>query len=395
MPLRKLDLKDGRGASSEVARDINRRIVLNLVRKRQPLSRADLARLSGLQRSTVSLIVEQLVKERWVIEGPRERLPRGRRPTILRLNSQRVVVGIDIRPVQTTLLLADVNGQFLSREAMQTPRNPKTAIDDLTVRVKRLIGSRPETIFEGIGISLPGRFDQESRKLVFAPNLNWPEVDLKTPFERATGLDVELENAANACVLSEVWFGERDGIQNLVVVAVAEGVGTGIFLNGQLARGLHGAAGEFGHVSLDPSGPACTCGGRGCWEVFASNRAALRYYNEATGNSANPSFQDLLDLAERGDGPAGKALGTMAHYLGRGMRMVVAGVAPEAIVVVGELTRCWQRFGPVVEAEVAAQILAGPPPEVAPAREGGLARLRGTVALVLQKHFGSNRALSA
>jgi len=108
--MRKLAPTDIRGASSEVARDINRRIVLDLVRKRQPLSRADLARLSGLQRSTVSLIVEQLVKERWVIEGPRERLPRGRRPTFLRLNSQRVVVGIDIRPVQTTLLLADVNG---------------------------------------------------------------------------------------------------------------------------------------------------------------------------------------------------------------------------------------------------------------------------------------------
>ncbi|MGO9093763.1 MAG: ROK family protein [Bryobacteraceae bacterium] len=391
--MRKVDLADMRGASSEVARDINRRIVLNLVRKRQPLSRADLARLSGLQRSTVSLITEQLVKERWVTEGPGEHLPRGRRPTFLRLNSQRVVVGIDIRPVQTTVLLADVNGHFLSRETMETPRNPHIAIAELTMQVKRLIGSRPETMFEGIGITLPGRLDQESRKLVFAPNLKWPVVDLKTPFERATGLDVELENAANACVLSEVWFGEREGIQNLVVVTVSEGIGTGIFMNGQLVRGLHGAAGEFGHVSLDPSGPACTCGGRGCWEVFASNRAALRYYKEATGNSANPSFQDLLDLAERGDHLAGKALDTMAHYLGRGLRMVVAGVAPEAIVIVGELTRSWQRFGPVVKSEVAAQMLAGPSPEVAPALDGGLARLRGTVALVLQKHFGSNRVL--
>jgi len=150
---------------------------------------------------------------------------------------------------------------------------------------------------------------------------------------------------------------------------------------------------SFGHVPLDPSGPACTCGGRGCWEVFASNRAALRYYKEATGNSGSPSFQDVLDLAERGDRLAGKALDTMAHYLGRGMRMVVAGVAPEAIVIVGELTRSWQRFGPVVKSEVAAQILAGPSPEVAPALDGGMARLRGTVALVLQKHFGSNRAL--
>src|SRR5260370_26856877 len=95
------------GASSEVVRDINRRIVLNLVRTRHPISRADLARLSGLQRSTISLIVEQLIQENWVLEGPTGRLPRGRRPTFLRLNDERVIIGVDIRPTQTTVALAD------------------------------------------------------------------------------------------------------------------------------------------------------------------------------------------------------------------------------------------------------------------------------------------------
>src|SRR5436190_24139985 len=98
------------GASSEVVRDINRRIVLNLIRTRHPISRADLARVSGLQRSTISLIVEQLMEENWVIEGATGRLPRGRRPTFLRLNDERVIVGIDIRPSQITLAMADANG---------------------------------------------------------------------------------------------------------------------------------------------------------------------------------------------------------------------------------------------------------------------------------------------
>lgn len=393
--MKRVDLTNLQGASSEVARDINRRIVLNLIRSRQPVSRADLARLSGLQRSTVSLIAEQLVSERWVIEGPRGRLPRGRRPTFLRLNVQRLIVGIDIRPVQTTVVLADVNGHFISQEVMPTPGDPKPAIDELISRVRHMMSARPDMMFEGIGISLPGRFDLQSQRLVFAPNLKWPDYDLKTPIARATGLDVELENAANACVLAEVWFGKRDGIHDLVVVTVSEGIGTGIFVNGQLVRGLHGMAGEFGHVPLDPAGPACTCGGHGCWEVFASNRAALRYYLESTAHAEGPSFQDLLALAEQGDPIASSALDTMAHYLGRGMRMVVAGVAPEVIVVVGELTRSWHRFGPVIEAEVAAQILAGPAPRVEPAHEGGFARLRGTVALVLEKHFGSHRVLTA
>ena len=118
-------------ATSEVVRDINRRVLLNLIRTRQPLSRADLARFSGLQRSTVSLIVEELVDDRWVLEGPTGRLPRGRRPTYLRLNDQRVIVGIDIRPIQTTIALADVNGRFTSREVMPTPAGPRAAVDEL------------------------------------------------------------------------------------------------------------------------------------------------------------------------------------------------------------------------------------------------------------------------
>src|SRR3979411_2878088 len=108
-------------ASSEVVRDINRRIVLNLIRTRQPISRADLARLSGMQRSTISLIVEELLNENWLIEGDTVRLPRGRRPTFLRLNEDRAVIGVDIRPSQITIALADVNGQFLSQEILPTP----------------------------------------------------------------------------------------------------------------------------------------------------------------------------------------------------------------------------------------------------------------------------------
>src|ERR1044071_5248442 len=112
------ETKKIQGASSEVVRDINRRIVLNLIRTRQPISRADLARVSGLQRSTISLIVEELIADRWVLEGPTGRLPRGRRPTFLRLNDERVIVGVDIRPTQTTVALADVNGKFTTQEVI-------------------------------------------------------------------------------------------------------------------------------------------------------------------------------------------------------------------------------------------------------------------------------------
>lgn len=388
--MRRIDFTNTQVASSETARDINRVVVLNLVRRRQPISRADLARVSGLQRSTVSQITEQLIREEWVVYGPTGRLPRGRRPTFLRLNERRAIVVADIRPLLTTVGAADVNGKFLSQEAMPTPRDPQTTVQHLATRVRNLMQTHPQLSFEGIGISLPGRFDESTQRVVFAPNLHWPDFDIKGSLEAATGLRVELENAANACVLAEVWFGHTDKVRDLVVVTISEGIGTGVYVNGQLARGLSGMAGEFGHVPLDPNGPECTCGGRGCWEVYASNRAALRYYHESSTDHGGMTFDDLLTLAESGDALALKALDRMAHQVGRGMHMIVAGLAPEEIVVVGEFTRLWRRFGPVIEAEVAAGVLVGKPPRVRPA-EGKMARLRGSVALVLQRHFGLMR----
>jgi predicted NBD/HSP70 family sugar kinase len=376
-------------------RDINRRVLLNLIRTRQPLSRADLARFSGLQRSTVSLIVEELVDDLWVLEGPTGRLPRGRRPTYLRLNDERVIVGIDIRPILTTVALADVNGRFASREVMPTPAGPKAAVDELAARVRKLIRSCGGKQVEGIGVSLPGRIERGSGKLVFAPNLKWPEYDIRGPLEEAAGLGVEIENAANACVLAAVWFDHIES-RNMVVVTVSEGIGTGILVNGELVRGLSGLAGEFGHVPLDLNGPVCSCGSRGCWEVFASNRAALRYYRESTAQPEGLTFGDLLDLAERDDAHAVQALETMARYLGRGMRMLVAGMDPEQILVIGDLTRSWNRVGPIVQAEVQAQVLPGGlAPRLVPIHEGGMARLRGAIALVLQKNFGAVAEVTA
>src|SRR5690348_4278074 len=158
-------------ATSETARNINRGVVLNLIRRRQPISRADLARMSGLQRSTVSLITQQLIREKWVLMGPVGRLPRGRRPTFLRLNDRRAILVIDLRPAQTTIAVADVNARFLSQEAIDTPCDPQTAVAMLATRIRHQIRLHHGLAYEGIGISLPGRFNEATRRIIFAPNL--------------------------------------------------------------------------------------------------------------------------------------------------------------------------------------------------------------------------------
>ena len=388
-----MNFTDTQVATSETARGINRGIVLNLIRRRQPISRADLARASGLQRSTVSLITEQLIRENWVIYGSTGRLPRGRRPTFLQLNDRRAILVVDLRPSLTTIAVSDVNGRFLSKHEVPTPADPEAAADVFSAKIRQLIESHPELVFEGIGISVPGRFDERHQRVLFAPNLKWPEFDLRGPLERATGLPVEMENAANACVLAEVWFGQAELVHDLAVVTVSEGVGVGIFSGGRLVVGSNGMAGELGHIPIDPDGPKCGCGARGCWEVYASNWAALRYHREASHVESGLTFKDVLALGEKGDSAARNALERQAHAIGRGMRMIVAALSPEEIVFVGEFTRLWDSLGALIVAEVKAAVLVGKPPRVRPAAaEPSVARLRGTVALVLQKHFGPSLA---
>lgn len=389
--MKRLNFTNTQVACSETARDINRGVVLNLIRRRQPISRADLARISGLQRSTVSLITEQLIQEKWVVNGPVGRLPRGRRPTFLRLNERRAIVVADLRPTQSTVAVTDVNGRFLSQESITTLPSPAKTAAKLAASIKHQMQAHSQLVFEGIGVTLPGRVDTVTGKIIFLPNLKWADFDLRSAIEQATGMQVEMENAANACLLAELWFGAAEISGDTVLVTVSEGIGTGVFVNHHLVTGLNGMAGEFGHVSLDPSGPLCSCGGRGCWEVFGSNRAAVRYYSESAAESETITFEDLMTLAEGGDALAVQAMEKMAHAIGQGMRLIVKSLAPEEIVVAGECTRLWSRIGPIVEAEVASAVLAGKPPRVrAAAVEPRLARLRGTVAMVLQKHFGAS-----
>jgi len=397
--VRRIDLSNFQVATSETARDINRRIVLNLIRTHQPISRADLARHSGLQRSTVSVIAEQLIRERWITEGANGHTARGRRPTFLHLNKERVgIIGINVRPVTTTLALADLDANFLAQDSLPTPLQPKQFLTELVPRVRKLMNARPELTCEGIGVSLPGRVDVATQKLVFAPNLGWKDFDLKTPLEKATQLPVELENAANSCALSEICFGRRaEGLRNLVIVTVSEGIGCGLILNHQLVQGSTGTAGEFGHAALVQDGLECSCGNRGCWEMYASNSAAIRYYSQAGSSRGRRSatldktisFEHLLRLAQQGDGKAVDALQQMAKYLGLGIAPLVSGLAPDMIVIVGEVTRAWEKVGPIIKDTVRQHSFTRAETQIVPSDPITQPRLRGTIALVLLKHFGA------
>ncbi len=381
-------------SSSEKAREHNRDIVLELVRSRQPVARADLSRLSGLQPSTISSIVDQLIAERWIVEGAAAKRPRGRRPTMLSLNSDLVTIVADVRPEQAFVGVVDFNGRFLAQMRIPIFSDPVRSVERLGDAMLSLMDQHPDKSFEGVGISMPGRVDPETQRLIMAPNLKWSDFDLKKTLENRLKLQVEMDNAANAALLAELWFGRMDGVHNAVLVSLSEGLGAAVLANGQILTGKNGLAGEFGHVPIDPAGALCGCGMRGCWETAASSDAALRFYAELAPKARKITIQDLLSLTEQGDHAAIEAVTRQARNLGRGLRMITAALAPEVILINGALTSCWDRFGPMVEQEMRSTMLAGNPPTLDIASGAELARLRGAAAIVLQRHSGYHRSNS-
>ena len=383
--MQKVDLAYAHLASSEVARDINRDVILEVIRANQPISRAELARLSGLQRSTVSLIVNQLIEEHWVRDGGTAHLPRGRRPTMVGLNDNLVMLVADIRPRLATIAIVDLNGRFLSRTQLPVTSDPEKTIAGIVESMQRMKQAHSQRSFQGVGIALPGRVDSATQRLRFAPNLGWSNFDIKAAMEKGTGMAVEMDNAANACLLAETWFGGMDGVRNAVLVTISEGVGTGILCNGQIIYGKHGMAGEFGQISLDMNGPLCGCGARGCWEVYASSNAALRYYAESKPKAFARSIEDLLRLAGEEDPKAIAALTRQAEYVGYGLRGIAAALAPEVILIAGDIVAAWARLAPVIEKTMSESRLVGPQPKIMPTHEAEVARLRGAAILVLQR----------
>jgi predicted NBD/HSP70 family sugar kinase len=384
--IKRLPIGFSQSASNKMPRQINRILIFGLVRTRQAISRAELARISGLPRSTVSLIVEELIADGWIVEGATGKLPRGRSPLFLQINDQRAVIAIDIHPERTIVAVGDLGGRIIAQNLIKLPKTPDRAIKTIIGTIKALMDSNQNKQFEGIGISLPGRTDLGLQELIFAPNLRFPARSIKAQIKRATGLSVHIDNVANACALGEVWYGHSDGLHDLVVVNVSEGIGTGIYANGQILRGSSGMAGEFGHVQIDPDGPLCACGSRGCWELAASNRAGLRYYKKISPTRGASSFEVLVKLAQSNDPEALEALKEMGRNLGRGMRMIVSSLDPHEIVVVGDITNAWQHVHSVVEEEMTRNFHAKRP-MVRCAYDGGTARLRSAVALVLYHRF--------
>ena len=391
--MRRIDLKKASAARSNTIRDINRQIVLTYVRELGPISRAEIARETALQRSTISLIVDELRVDGLVEEVSGESTG-GRPPSLLSLRTaDAVAIGVDLGTVKTVMASSDLAGRVLEQEEFPTDVDVNKTVKNIVQCAERLIGKNNGTI-EGIGISLPGVVDPETGNL-YVPHFNWRNERIGEALTQATSLPVSIDNDANAAALAELWFGRPEirEVRDFILVLVEEGVGTGIVFDGQVYRGESGTAGEFGHMTIGTGAPvACAVGSTECWEAFASERAAMARYQKLSRSNGNNdvNFAKLMDLALKGERNARFALKETARYLGIGIANLIQGLGPEAVIVAGPIARAWTVIVDDLKSSVDSSICRGfPSTPIMDSTLGSQPTLMGALSLVLASKFDS------
>lgn len=381
-------------ANQSALRNINRQIALNYVRERGPISRAEIARATAMQRSTVSDIVDALIVDGMIEEFGKGESTGGRCPKLLRLRAGwAAAIGIDISPTRTTVATGDIAGHILDFVEFPTDSDFEKTISRAIDCCVELARNSRERI-EGIGVSMPGLVDANRGTVLYIPCLNWRNLDVVERISAATGLNVFIDNDANAAALAELWFGQSEvrDARDFIMVFVHEGLGAGVVFDRQVYRGSGGAAGEFGHMIIGrQAATACSCGSFDCWEAFASGRAAVARYGRLTGQNihlSQLSFRQLIDRAITGEKKAQKALLETARNLSIGISNLIVGLSPEMIVIGGPLTRAWPLVAEVFHETVERSVRRGLPlTSIVASTLGESTTLMGALSLVLSGNF--------
>lgn len=404
--MRKINPNNFKLATRGTSREINRQIALTLIRTHQPVSRAELSRLMETNRANITLLVNELLEEGLVREEEQNQPnKRGRKPTSLFLNSRdTLAVAIDVRKTKTFIMLTDTTGNQVGDViAFPTRPEPVDFVQSLAWQVRKALGGKLDsTVCGGIGVVVPGMLDLRNGTVIHSPTLQWRDVELLELMKEEFGdTEIHLENSGKACALSQIWSvrGADTGLNDIVFVSVSDGVGVGIVVNGELVRGRHNTAGEFGHVPLSIDGPLCACGAHGCWEAYISNIATLsRYFGTNVANrkpqpieQSEFTVETLIAKARAHDGKALAALQSTARYLGLGLGSIINAIDPARIYIGGEITEAWDLLEPTVRDAIKERVLSRELGEtsirVVPAIE--FPRLKGAAALITAPAFAA------
>jgi glucokinase-like ROK family protein len=383
----------------DLIRAINRSHVLNAIKTYGPIGRADIARRTGLSPATVTSISAKLISQDLVLEKSAGDSSGGRPPILLVINPKGAyVVGIKLTETHAICALTDLEALVISKSSMPlSGHDPDIVVNDLSQMVLSIL--RAQKIAKknllGVGIGVAGIVDAEEGILRQSPIYGWDNVPLRSMLQSKLHIPVYIENDVNTLTLTEKWFGHGQGLDNFLTVTVGRGVGLGIVANGQFYRGQTGGAGEFGHTAIDPQGPVCACGKRGCLEAYVGDPGLIRTAQEAVARGKLPgpieTLDDLLSLAQRGNKTAIRIFEEAGRILGLGVANLINLFNPKTIIISGEGTRESDfLFAPMKES-IRQNTMPGlfDPGTVVIAPWGDDAWARGAAGLVLREVFES------
>lgn len=406
--MRKISLENTNAAGKKTIKEINQKLILNLIREHQPISRAEIAGKTRLQRSTVTVITTRLLQENWIYEGENGSVGVGRKPTNLYLNAKKLhCLGVQIGRQESLLALADLNGKIQIQKSLQTDADASKFFAKLALEIKQMASrsrDRGGAEVAGIGVSLPGYIDKAKGRIVAAENFGWMNVPAGEWLRKRLDVPVHFENNAKLSAFAEIWFGDnRDHrLQNFICVTSRDGIGTGIIINGEIYNGARDGAAEFGHVSLFPYGERCRCGNYGCWDLYASDMATAKRYLQISERARSPKRQseeitihEIINRARQGEEAAQTALKSTAKYLGLGIANLVYGFNPQMVIVGDNLKDAWDFIGDIIISTVRSRVpgyyIEGL--QIVPSSSREDTSLMGAIALVLAHNFTISRGL--
>lgn len=348
--------------NKDLIRGINRSIVLNVIKTRGMISRAELAHEIGLSPATVTTITGDLIDEGLVFEKETGDSKGGRPPIMLALNPRGgFVIGLKLMENHLVAALTDLNAAVLFKETVEFANTDlETIITVVVDEVNHLIreGDIRKKQLMGVGVGVAGVVDSSQGILRQSPFFGWKDTPLRALLQNRLHVPVYIDNDVNTLTLGEKWLGSGLPVDNFIVITVGRGIGMGMVINGQIYRGKSGGAGEFGHTVVNPDGPLCDCGKHGCLESYLSDRALLATAQKEVSPDIR-NFDDLIELANKGNAAAAMVLTRAGQLLGQELANLVNILDPKMILISGEGVRMGEIFFSALRTSFRKNVMPG------------------------------------
>ncbi|SFG41779.1 transcriptional regulator, MarR family [Halobacillus alkaliphilus] len=393
--------------SFQLMKSMNRSIILNMIREEGPISRAEIAKQTRLTPPTVSNIVKELINTQFVIETTQGMSKGGRKPTLLEINAdQFYTLGIDVGTFHMKFVVTNLFGDL--KDVTSLPIGNYPGNEDILSIMKQGIqellysGKNDPGKFLGIGVGMHGIVDPEEGVSLFAPSFQLRNIPIKEELEKDFNMIVKVENDARTMTLGEYWFGNGNDADNMVGVNVGNGIGAGMMIKGRLFHGENNIAGEIGHVTIDLSGPKCTCGNYGCLQTLAAGPAIADRARKELKTGKPSIIHELVDgdfekvdgqvvyqAACEGDEFSIDLLNQTGRYLGIGLTNLIHTINPKRIIVGGGVSNAGDFLMKGIEETIQSRGLTDKAKEtsIVLSKLGEHASAIGACVLVLEEFF--------